>query len=291
MFNELIERYISDNNYVKYSIIVGITVLFAIIAARIMRFILGRSLKKSSKNLNVDPTKYNFLKNGMSFVIYIGALIVIFYSIPSLKSLGVSLFAGAGIITAIILFASQQAFSNIISGIFIVIFKPFRVDDLIKVGELYTGYVEDITLRHTIIRNFENRRVIIPNSIISSETVINSTIKELKILNLIDFGISYDSDMNKAIAIIKEETENHSLTIDNRSQEDIKSDVPKVRIRVTAWLDSAVNIRANAWTKDHADGWVLKCDLYKRIKERFDNEGIEIPYPHRTIVYKKSGDE
>src|SRR3990172_8509923 len=105
------------------------------------------------------------------------------------------------IIPAIVGFASQQAFSNIISGIFIVIFRPFRVNDIIKVGSLDAGMVEDITLRHTVIRSFENRRLISPNAVISEQTVLNSSIIVEKVCLFLYIGISFDSDVDKTIII------------------------------------------------------------------------------------------
>jgi len=274
-------------SYVKYALIVFGAFLAAFVLSRILRTLLSKFLKLSSKKLKVDPTQYSFLKNGISLVFYTAALIFIFYSIPTLRALGVTLFAGAGIATAIILFASQQAFSNIINGIFIIIFQPFRVGDIIKVGDLRIGKIEDITLRHTVIRDFENRRIIIPNSVIGSETLINSSIKDEFICNFVEFGISYDSDINKAIEIIREEAVKHPNFIDNRTKDDKKNNIHPVIVRVIGYGDSSVNIRAFVWSKDHTSGYVLKCDLFKTVKEKFDNEGVEIPFPYRTIVFKK----
>ena len=274
-------------SYIKYAIIVVGAFLAAFILSRILRTLLSKFLKLSSSTLKVDPTRYSFLINGISFVLYTAALIFIFYSIPGLRALGVTLFAGAGIATAIILFASQQAFSNIINGIFIIIFKPFRVDDIIKVGDLRIGKIEDITLRHTIIRDFENRRIVIPNTVIGSETLINSSIRDEHICNWVEFGISYDSDINKAIDIIREEAVKHPNFIDNRTREEKKNNIHPVLVRVIGFGDSSVNLRAFVWSKDHISGFVLKCDLFKSVKERFDSEGVEIPFPYRTIVYKK----
>ena len=107
----------------------------------------------------------------MYFLIYTIGIIAIVYSIPSVNHIGKTLFAGAGIFSAILGFASQQAFSNIIGGIFLVLFKPFRIGDLIKVGALNEGYVEDITLRQTVIKDFGNKCIVIPNSLISTETI------------------------------------------------------------------------------------------------------------------------
>ena len=189
--------------------------------------------------------------------------------------------------TAITLFASQQAFANIISGIFIVIFKPFRVNDLVDVGSLPKGRVEDITLRHTVIRNFENRRMIIPNSVISAEIVINSSIVEEEVCNFVDMGISYDSDVDLAMEIMRTESMKHPNYLDKRSGEEKEEGKEAVIVRVIGLGDSSVNLRAYVWTVDHSAGFNLKTDLYKSIKQQFDAQGIEIPFPHRTIVQKK----
>ena len=155
--------------------------LGAILLSRISKLVIERYISRSTKLLKSDPTNFRFLKNSISVIIFIAALLLIIYHFPGGKALAVSLFASAGIFAAIIGFASQEAFSNIVGGLFIVIFKPFRVEDRILVGVDKAGTVEDITLRHTVIRDFNNRRIIIPNSVVSSETVTNSTITDQKI--------------------------------------------------------------------------------------------------------------
>jgi small conductance mechanosensitive channel len=272
--------------HVKYAIIVVATLLIAFIISKILRILIDRFIKLASKKLKVDHTQFNFLKNAVTFFVFMGAIIFIFYNIPKLKALGLTMFAGAGILTAIALFASQQAFANIVSGIFIVIFKPFRVNDLVDVGNLPKGRIEDITLRHTVIRSFENRRMIIPNSVISSEILVNSNIVDETICNFIDMGISYDSDIDKAMEIMTEEAMAHPNFIDVRTEEELKEQIPPVTVRVMGFGDSSVNLRAFVWSMDHSSGFVLKTDLYKSIKEQFDKHGIEIPFPYRTIVYK-----
>ena len=273
--------------YIKYAVITIATLLVAFIISKILRILLSNFLKLSSKKLKIDHTQFNFVKNAVSFFVFLGAIIFIFYSIPKLKTLGITLFAGAGILTAIALFASQQAFANIVSGIFIVIFKPFRVNDLVDVGNLPKGRVEDITLRHTVIRNFENRRMIIPNSVISSEIVINSSIVDESICNFIEIGISYDADIDKAMEIIRNVAIAHPNFLDNRTKEEKINDIHPVSIRVVGFGDSSVNLRAYVWTMDHSSGFQLKTDLNKSIKEQFEKQGVEIPFPYRTIVYKK----
>jgi small-conductance mechanosensitive channel len=264
--------------------IVVLIIVSAIVVARVIRFLLKRYLDDASEKLKIDPTRYKFYRNAIDVVIYMLAGFAIIYSIPQLRTIGTTLFAGAGIFAAILGLASQEAFSNIIGGIFIVIFKPFRVNDIIKVGTNPYGFVEDITLRHTVIKSFENRRIIIPNSIIGRETILNSSIVDERLCNHIDLGISYDSNIDKAMHIIREEAMKHPLFLDERTNEEKLKGIPAVDVRVLGYSESAVQLRASVWTKDHITGFDLKCDLYKSIKERFDVEGVHIPATFRTVV-------
>ncbi len=268
-------------------ILVVVVSLVAFIILKILRFLLGKFLNRSSKILNVDPTHYYFLKNALSFVVYLTALIVIMYSIPELRQFGVTLFAGAGILAAIIGFASQAAFANIISGIFIVIFKPVRVGDTVEIAKQFFGTVEDITLRHTVIQDIENKRFIIPNSVMSSEVIHNFHINDEKVGNQVYFGIGYSANIDHAMDIIREEAMKHPLLIDARTEEDIEAGFPQVIIRVLSWADSSIQLRATLWSANPAEGFQMKCDLLKSIKERFDREGIEIPFPHRKVILQK----
>ena len=273
-------------------IIFAVSILsVAFVIGRIIRYVLGRFLKASAKKLKVDPTRYNFFKNAVDFIILLIAIIIIFRSIPALQVFSTTLLTGAGVLAAIVGFASQSAFSNIISGIFLVIFRPFSVGDRVKIGQMYNGDVEDITLRHTVIKDFENRRIVIPNNVISNETIINSTIEDEKVIMFVEFTISLDSSIDLASSIIQEEASNHPYCIDNRNAEELAKGEHKVMVRVISFVDSGLLLRAYAWSRNPTEGFELKCDLLKTIKERFDAEGIEIPYPYRTIVYKNQPDK
>ncbi len=271
----------------KTAIIILIIIVLAAILTKGIRWLINTTLVTSADKLKIEPTRYKFFKNAASFIIWLIALGAIVSLIPKLKTLAITLFAGAGILVAIIGFAAQQAFSNIINGIFIVIFKPFRVGDIIKVGTLDYGIVEDITLRHTVIKNFENKRIIIPNSVVGSETIVNDSIEDSKICRWIEVGISYDSSIDLAIKIIQEEALKHPACIDARTQQQIDKDDSQVAVRVLGFGDFSVNLRAYVWASDSSAAFRMHSDLNKVIKERFDREGIEIPFPYRTLVYKK----
>jgi small-conductance mechanosensitive channel len=273
-------------DYIKIGISI-IILIAAIIIVRITRYILSKKIAESAENLRIDPTRYKFLKNTISLIIYLGALTMIIYQYQPLRTYAVGLFAGAGILAAIIGFASQQAFSNMVSGIFIIIFRPFRVGDWVQFGANKSGIVHDITLRHTVIKDFENKRIIVPNSIISSDIVTNFNIEDKKIRRHIEFGISYDSDIDKAIQIIQEEAMKHPNFIDNRTKVEKKGNVPACPVRLMGFGESSINLRAYVWAEDPAKSFDLHTDLNRVVKKRFDKEGIEIPFPYRTIVYKK----
>ena len=162
----------NSTNFYYGTLILG-TLLVAIVLSIVLNRLMKLFIEKYSERLKVNPTNFSFLKNSTSFIVFSLAILFIFIKIPYLRSLGTALFAGAGVMVVIVGFASQKAFSNIISGVFILIFKPFRVDDMIEFLNGTRGIVEEITLRHTVIRNFENRRIIIPNGNISEDTIIN----------------------------------------------------------------------------------------------------------------------
>jgi small conductance mechanosensitive channel len=265
---------------------VAVVLIVTFLISLVLRVLMGRFLRGAARKLKVDPTRYNFFKNAVDFILVFVAIVVIFRSIPSLRTLGTGLITGAGVLAAIVGFASQTAFSNIISGFFLVIFKPFSVGDRVKIGQMYAGDVEDITLRHTIIRDFENRRVIMPNSVISNETIINSTSVDEKICVFIELAVSSNTNLDKAIMIIQNEAMKHRYYIDNRNEVDIARDEQPVMVRVLTFLSGGIRLRAYVWTRNSSDAFDLKCDLNKSIKERFDKEGIQLADFQYQVVAK-----
>lgn len=271
----------------KLTITAILIIIGAAIITRVSRWLIGKSYMANSKRLRIDKTRSRFFQNAISLIIWILAIGTVISLIPRLKHLAVTLFASAGILIAIAGFAAQQAFSNIISGVFIVMFRPFRVGDMIKVGTLEYGIVEDITLRHTVIINFENKRIIIPNSVVSSDSITNNTIGDTKICEWIEVGISYDSDIDLATKIIQEESIDHPYCIDNRTKKEKNANEPQVSVRVLDFGDFSINLRAYVWLNDPLRARQMHSDINIAIKKRFDKEGVEIPFPYRTLVYKK----
>lgn len=268
---------------------IGAILLATVIAASVTSRLFRRTIKKVEEGEagSHDLTNLRFLKRGVSVLIYLAGISFAIYMIEPLRVIATSLLAGAGLLAVAVGFASQQALSNVIGGIFIVIFKPYKINDRLSIRTDLNGVVEDINLRHTVIRNFENKRIIIPNSVISNEILINSNYSDDQIIKWIDMGISYDSDIDLAKKIMAEEVEAHPNFVDARNAEQIENGDPVVPVRVLSMGDSSVNLRAWATAADPPSAFVMGCDLLESIKKRFDKEGIEIPFPYRTIVYKQ----
>lgn len=271
--------------YLPYITSIGILVA-TIFAGYIFNRFFQRFIHRSTRILLNDPTNYQFLRHAITAVIYILGFGMAIFQIESLRTVAGSILAGAGILAVAVGFASQHALSNIISGIFLILFKPYRINDRITVKDTLQGVVEDITLRHTVIRDFQNRRIVIPNTIISNEVILNTDMIDEKICRWIEMGISYDSDVQKAKAIMREEALKHPLHLDNRTPEQIKEGADEVVVRLVSFGESSVNLRAWVWAANLSDGFIMHCDLLESIKARFDAEGIEIPFPYRTLVFK-----
>lgn len=263
-----------------------VTIVLGAVTDKVLRYVLYRKLTDKE----YDATGFRFLKHLIITVIYILGFAFALIQIPEFKIIGHSFLAGAGVISLVAGLASQQALSNIVSGIFLVIFKPFRINDKITINS-FVGTVEDINLRQVVLKDAENNRIIIPNSVISNQIIVNTNMHDTKCCKIIEIGIGYESNVEKALEIMQEEIAKHPLFVDTRTAESKKQKTPLVVARVVALADSSVNLKAWAWAKNSTDGFVMYCDLLQSIKKRFDEAKIDIPYPQRVITIKKDPTE
>ncbi|PKM64069.1 MAG: mechanosensitive ion channel protein MscS [Firmicutes bacterium HGW-Firmicutes-20] len=270
--------------------IVGFAI--ALVSISVLTFIAIKAGKRFFASLlkrnRIDETTRRFSFRLFSVFIYTFAALGIVTQIIPLRSTALSLLAGSGIAVLFIGFAAQEAFSNIIAGFFISFFRPFSVGDLINLpGQNISGRVEDINLRHTVVRTFENNRIIIPNATMNKSILENKDFGERKVCNFLILSISYDSDVDKAKSIIVEEALAHPKLLDVRTAEDIQNQVVQVNPVLFALNNSSVDIRVGLWSKDASDGYFMLADLRDSIKKRFEKEGIEIPYPYQNVVIRK----
>lgn len=253
-----------------------------IVATLVSRF-LNRMVRRSVHKMGTDLTNYYFLKHFIVGIIYLVGIGWAFLMLPAFKTVAHTLLTGAGIVAIIAGLASQQVLSNITSGLFMVIFKPFRINDRITIRDTLTGNVEDMTLRHTVIRDLNNNRIIVPNSVMGNEIIVNTHIGESKVCQKVDIGIGYGSDIDRALSIIREEVAAHKDALHADSDLPLHGDTAAVTSQVVSLDDSAVVLRFWMWATDASTAFRMQGDLLKSIKERFGRAGIEIPFPQRTV--------
>lgn len=206
-------------------------------------------------------------------------IIWIFGGMVVLSELGVDigpLIAAAGIGGLALGFGGQYLISDIINGLFITLENQYRVGDIVCVGEV-CGVVEDVNLRRTVLRDLDGVVHTIPNG----EVKIASNLSHQYTRVNLNVGVSYDTDLEHAIAVINRV--GNELAQDPDWQEQIR-EAPQF-LRVDAFGDSAIELKILGETKP-AQQWDVTGELRKRLKVAFDKEGIEIPYPHRVVVHK-----
>ena len=170
--------------------------------------------------------------------------------------------------------ATQDTISNFVSGVFIYADKPFRIGDLIE-WDGNSGVVEDISLRVTRVRTFDNEMLTVPNSELTGGVIKNPVANEKLRLKFV-FGIGYGDDIQQATDIIVDEAEKHPGIMDD----------PAPSVRLTELNDSDVGLQSRIWISEpsRADYVKTRGEFITNVKARFDEVGIDIPYPQRELA-------
>lgn len=203
-------------------------------------------------------------------VFYLGAVVIILTVLLELGFDLRGLLATAGIATVAIGFAAQTSLSNLISGLFLIGEKPFRIGDLIRVNEV-TGVVESIDLLSIKIRTLDNLFVRIPNESMIKNPMTNITRYPIRRMDL-TIGVAYREDVARVMEILKDLAAANPLALDD----------PEPLILFNDFGESALQFRFGLWF-EKSNFLKLRNSILQEIKERFDREGIEIPFPHVTL--------
>lgn len=257
-------------------VIILATFFIARLVDELLKKHIPRILEASKMDKEFDETSNAMTRRLIVAAIYTIGILLIVLLIPSLNRVAIAMLAGAGVATLAIGFAAQDSLSNVISGIFLAIFKPIRIGDYVDFKGEY-GHIEDLTLRHTIICTWDLRRIIVPNSLMSSDYIVNWSIGSPETIWPVDFGIGYSSDIDKARSIIMEETKQHPHVLKDK----------EMNVSLTELGDFAVNLRLTFYVPSRGFAYSTGCDIREAVKKRFDAEGIEIPYPYRNIVFQR----
>jgi small conductance mechanosensitive channel len=204
------------------SIVTSLVIILAIIiATSFAAGVVDRMLKNyiprvvNRVEVNLEETAQLMIRRLASALIYAVGLMLIILQIPQLHNLATALLASAGIAGLAIGFAAKDSLANLIAGVFIAIFQPFRVGDCVNFRGDY-GAVEDLTLRHIVIRTWDNRRIIVPNSIMSIEPIINWSIRQPEIIWTVELNIARISDIDRAREIMLQAARSHPQVLQNK---------------------------------------------------------------------------
>lgn len=238
-------------------------------------FSLGGLLALSILSLLVGRLVRNLPSQHMALllkklVFYVGVTIIL---VSILLELGFNLsglLATAGVATVAFGFAAQTSLSNLISGLFLIGEKPFQIGDLVRVDS-FLGFVESIDLLSIKIRTLDNLFVRIPNESMIKNPVTTVTRYPIRRMDL-DIGVAYKEDVGKVMEILKELAAENPFVLDD----------PEALILFNNFGSSALEFKFGLWF-EKTNFLKLRNSIMKEIKERFDKEGIEIPFPHLTV--------
>ncbi len=239
------------------------------IANKIVQKLLYSTLKKTK----IDKQACNLLLRTARVALYIFAVLTIADQLQiNIKSL----LAGVGVVGLAVSFAAKDTIGNIISGIVIIIDRPFKEDDWISIGSMHAT-VTEIRLRTTVLTTFDNETVVVPNQKLSQERIINYTMTS-KIRVKVPVGIAYKEDINKAREVILETLHGDTGILP----------APSPVVIVTALADSSVNLQLRFWIENPSDQYAFIWKYTEKCKKALDKAGIEIPYPHLQLFWEQT---
>jgi len=251
-------------------------ILVLIIAKLISNGIRHASIFVDKRIYDIRDRTQKILVRVVNIFIYFFAFLAIL-NVLDLRNILVTAMAGAGVMGIAIGFAAKDVISNMLSGVFIGVDKPFKVGDIIEVKGVI-GKITDIRFRSTTMESAEGKVMTIPNQIIAQDIVTNLTRKELRWVK-IPVEIAYESNLKKALKILNRILIKHEEILEN----------PEPEVIVTQFAESGINIEIRGWirTKDLKKSRQIISEVSQEIKKEFDKNKIEIPYPKRVMISGK----
>ena len=241
------------------------------IVAYILNLVLNKFL---SKELLRGKLHLMFLKGIITAVIWAAAIFSAMASIPAFSKTWETAIASSGIAAVVLGLAAQSTLANVFAGISLSASRsrPFDIGDRVKIDSIEPGYVENITLRHTMIKTYQNEIIYVPNSVVGSATIINYT-QENSFSFPITVSVAYGTNMRKAMDIIADVIESHP-----------KHYGPRPTVLCKSCDDSGVTLRALVETRDFKDNPTSCSDCLVEIMNRFKEADIEIPYNKLVVM-------
>ena len=242
------------------------SLLAAWLVGRALRLAIHRYLDKAER-AGADPTGIRFLGQLASVGVYIFAFMVYSHIIPDLQHLGTAWLTSMGLVSVVVGLAAQSTLGNLISGISLVLYRPFKVGDQLQVSGpkgVETGMVESINLGTTILRTADDRRLVIPNNTMASQVIINLSATRKGAACTLNITVAANADVAPARKILTDLAKAHPKTIAVDG------------CIVTALSGSGITLTLNVWCADADIAVLLKSDLLEAAKKQFDTAGIKI---------------
>jgi small conductance mechanosensitive channel len=253
-----------------YGLKILMAVVIWIIGSWAIRKIM-RLVNKAMEKSKYDATLSGFLRNLIAWSLKILLLIAILSQLGIETASFAAILAAAGFAVGMSL---QGSLSNFAGGVLIMIFKPFRVGDLIEAqGQL--GVVKEIDIFNTKLNTLDNREVIMPNGKLSNDTIINYTSEKVRRVDL-EVGVSYDADLQQTKEVLMKVLKDNPKVLDR----------PEPEVAVSELGEYAVNFVVRPWCKTD-DYWDVYFGTVENMKKALDAAGIEIPYPHSVELQKE----
>ena len=264
-------------NHIPDFISFGIKVVFALVFFFIGRIVIRwirKLVRKSMQRSGADKGVEQFVDSLLKFSLYFLLLFMIGTKFGIDTSSVAALIASGGVAIGL---AMQGSLSNFAGGVLILLLKPFEVGDyIIEDTNKNEGTVKEIQIFYTKLTTIDNKTIVIPNGILTNNSLTNATAKDERRLDL-RVDISYDADLKKAKAMIMDVLNNDPAVL----RED------EIVVFVDELGESSVVLGARAWTKN-ADFWQAKWRILENIKEKMDENQIEIPYRQLTVHMNKN---
>jgi small conductance mechanosensitive channel len=256
-----------DTRTLTGALILAVIVAFAAwLVGRLVRLAVHRALNRP-KHVPSDPTAIQFMGQFARVGVYIFALILYARLVPALDKVGTGLLASVGVVSVVFGLAAQNTLGNLIAGICLLLYRPYNLGDRLQVTAptgLETGVVESLNLGYTILRTMDERHVVIPNSLILSQTSINLTSGGGRVVCSVPINVSPEADLEKVRKILMEIAAKFSKPEDY------------VGSPVTALSSSSMTLNLQVWCRDYQAGITLKSNLLEAVRKRFKEEGIEL---------------
>ena len=256
-----LEKYINPATIEKFIRIVFILII-GVSSIQLIAFMLRRSLRKQ-----LSRQRMMLITRTVIYTGYTGLVLIV---VKEFNYDLTALFGAAGVVGIVIGVASQTSIGNIISGLFLVGEKSFEIGDVVKIGDK-TGTVYSIDLLSIKIKTFDNLLIRIPNQSVISSELTNVTRFPIRRLDF-QIGVAYKEDLRKVKAVLENVARNNPLCLEE----------PEPYILFQTFGDSSINITFGVWF-EKANYSAVKNSVFIEIKEAFDREGIEIPFPHVSI--------